>query len=85
MVDTEDDEIAQSVSDPRDYDVDHYVRVLRDTFAARLARAFTPDDFATVFADPDQLQLFATSLATIRPVLTEMIVAATDSDDDDGA
>ena len=39
-------------ADPRDYDVDHYVRVLRDTFAARLARAFTPDDFAAVFADP---------------------------------
>ena len=56
--------------DPRDYDVDHYVRVLRDTFAARLVRAFTPDDFAVVFADPDQLTLFNPSIATIRSVLT---------------
>lgn len=58
--------------DPRrDYDVDHYLRVLRDTFAARLARAFAPADFATVFADPDQLELFARPLAAITPVLTD--------------
>ena len=31
-------------TDPRDYDVEHYVRVLRENFAARLARAFTPED-----------------------------------------
>ena len=67
-----DDERAElpAVADPRDYDVDHYVRVLRGAFAVRLARAFTPDDFATVFGDPDQLSLFATPLASIRPVLT---------------
>jgi DNA polymerase, archaea type len=58
--------------DPRDYDVDHYVRLLRDTFAARLVRAFAPDDFAAVFADPDQLTLFNPSLSTIRSVLTPM-------------
>jgi hypothetical protein len=46
------------------------VRVLRDTFASRLARAFAPDDFASVFADPDQLSLFAPVLSAIRPVLT---------------
>jgi DNA polymerase elongation subunit (family B) len=55
--------------DPRDYDVDHYVRLLRETYAARLARAFTPDDFAALFADPDQPSLFAASFATIAPVL----------------
>ena len=49
-----DDEGATELADPRDYDVAHYERVLRDTFAARLARAFTPEDFAVVFADPDQ-------------------------------
>ncbi|MBA3461966.1 MAG: hypothetical protein H0T46_18540, partial [Deltaproteobacteria bacterium] len=63
-------EIATAGSDRRDYDSDHYIRVLRDTYAARLARAFTPDDFATVFADPDQLELFARPLSSIRPVLT---------------
>jgi DNA polymerase I len=29
-------------ADPRDYDVEHYVRVLRETYAARLERAFAP-------------------------------------------
>jgi DNA polymerase elongation subunit (family B) len=56
-------------ADPRDYDVDHYARVLRDTYAARLARALTPTDFAAVFADPDQLSLFAPSTAAMRPIL----------------
>jgi DNA polymerase I len=56
--------------DPRDYDVEHYARVLLDTFASRLARAFTPDDFARVFADPDQLTLFGAPVGEIRTVLT---------------
>jgi DNA polymerase I len=56
-------------SDPRDYDVEHYARVLRGNFAARLARALAPADFAAIFADPRQLSLFAPSTATMRPVL----------------
>jgi len=56
-------------ADPRDYDVEHYARVLRDTFAARLARALAPADFAALFADPDQLSLFAPAPETMRPVL----------------
>jgi len=54
---------------PRDYDVEHYARILRTHFAARLARALTPEDFATLFAAPDQLSLFAPSAAEMRPVL----------------
>jgi DNA polymerase I len=56
----------------RDYDVDHYVRVLRDAYAARLARAFAPDDFAALFAETDQLSFFTPSLATIHTVLTPL-------------
>ncbi|HZS57899.1 MAG TPA: ribonuclease H-like domain-containing protein [Gemmatimonadaceae bacterium] len=59
-------------TDPRDYDIEYYVRLLRTTFAERLARAFTGEDFATVFADPDQLSLFAAPLESIRPVLMIM-------------
>ncbi|MEO7091617.1 MAG: DNA polymerase domain-containing protein, partial [Polyangiales bacterium] len=81
--DPEDDEMAAPTADVRDYDVDHYVRVLRDNFATRLARAFTPDDFAAVFADPDQLQLFAPPVASIRAVLTDVVVTAADAPDDD--
>jgi hypothetical protein len=68
----EDDASSVTVPDVRDYDADHYERLLRDTFATRLARAFTADDYAAVFADPDQLTLFAPALDAIRPVLTPM-------------
>jgi DNA polymerase, archaea type len=57
-------------SDRRDYDVDYYLHLLRHTFAARLARAFSPRDYAAVFADPDQRSLFDQSLAEVRTVLT---------------
>ena len=57
-------------SDPRDYDVEHYVRVLRDIFAERLARALTPDAFLAIIADPDQPSLFAASLESEGTVLT---------------
>ena len=56
-------------ADRRDYDVEHYARLLRDTFASRLARAFTPDDYAALFADPDQLSLFTPPVTTIRTIL----------------
>ena len=56
--------------DPRNYDVTYYARQLRDTFATRLVRAFTADDFERVFADPEQPSLFDTSLADTRPILT---------------
>jgi hypothetical protein len=52
--------------DPRDYDVEFYVRLLSMTFAARLVRAFTPEDYRVVFADPEQPSLFRTELAQIK-------------------
>ena len=68
-----DDEGNTEIGDPRDYDVAHYERILRDNFAARLARAFTPEDFAVVFADPDQGSLFAPPVDAIHPVLMTRI------------
>jgi DNA polymerase, archaea type len=70
VADSDDDDDVTETTDRRDYDVDHYARLLRDTFAARLARAFSPQDFDAVFADPDQLSLFPPSLDDIRAVLT---------------
>ena len=70
LLDADDDDGEAPVLDPRDYDIDYYVRILRDTFAARLARAFTPEDFETVFADPGQPSLFESSVQAIRPILT---------------
>jgi len=60
-------------ADPRDYDVEHYARVLRDTFAARLARGLAPGDYEALFADPEQLTLFALPAAEMRTVLTPLV------------
>ena len=60
-------------ADPRDYDVAYYLRLLRDTYAERLARAFTPGDFGVLFADPHQFTLFAPDIGGIRPVLTSLL------------
>jgi DNA polymerase elongation subunit (family B) len=70
LVEATDDEAP--APDRRDYDVDYYVRLLRETYAERLARAFTPEDFSLVFADPDQLSLFSPSVESIRPVLVQL-------------
>jgi DNA polymerase, archaea type len=55
--------------DRRDYDVYHYARVLRETFAARLERAFTEEDYEAVFADPEQMTLFGAELDGVKTVL----------------
>ncbi len=60
---------SSSVSDARDYDVDHYVRVLRDTFASRLERAFDADGWSTVFADPEQPSLFEGDVGSVTAIL----------------
>ena len=60
---------------PRDYDTAYYERLLRETFATRLARALTPEDFAAVFADRVQLSLFPRALADARPVLEKRLDA----------
>ena len=65
----EDETAPAESSDLRDYDVDHYARVLRETFAARLARAFTPEDYEALLADPDQMSLFLPPIETMRTVL----------------
>jgi hypothetical protein len=62
-------------TDPRDYDVEHYVRALRVNYASRLARALAVDDSASLFADPDQPSLFEPDFEALRPRLTKLPVA----------
>lgn len=69
LPDSEPAEAAEG-ADPRDYDVDYYLRVLQNTFAARLARGISREDFETVFAAPEQPSLFERTLSDARPVLT---------------
>ena len=64
------DEEAPPEDDRRLYDDGFYVRLLRETFAARLARGLTAEDFALLVADPAQPSLFDGNLAQARPVLT---------------
>jgi DNA polymerase elongation subunit (family B) len=60
---------AAVVGEGGGYDAGHYARVLRETFAARLARAFTEEGFAAVFADADQMSLFSVDLDGVGTVL----------------
>ncbi len=42
----------------RDYDVNHYTHVLINSYAARLRKAFSPEDFAQLFRLESQPGLF---------------------------
>jgi DNA polymerase, archaea type len=78
--DADDEAIGRLGHDDRQYDVEHYARVLRNNFASRLARAFTPADFDAVFSDPDQIQLFPPSLENIQPILSPRLVSVVESE-----
>lgn len=51
----------------RDYDVEHYLHVLVTSYAARLRRAFAPEDFAQLFRVDGQQGLFDQPIDTIQP------------------
>jgi DNA polymerase I len=71
LEESEDGPARTSNVDDRNYDVDHYARQFRQTFATRLERAFTPADYEAVFANPDQMSLFMPAIATIRTILEQ--------------
>lgn len=73
---SEDGAPAPATHDRRDYDVDHYVRVLRDIFGERLARALRPEHLLAIVADPHQPSLFDDTLEGTRTVLTRLRPAA---------
>jgi len=79
LEESEDGPAGTANADERDYDIDHYARQLRQTFASRLACAFSPADYETVFADPDQMSLFMPAIGTIRTVLEKQSVANADA------
>ncbi len=54
--------------DPRDYDVEHYLHVLVGSYAARLRKAFTMEDWEQLFRLDDQLGLFDVPLEGIEPL-----------------
>ena len=70
VIDETEDGAVMAERDARDYDVDHYSRLLRETFAIRMERAFAPGDFEAVFEDPEQMSLFSEAVDKVRTVLT---------------
>ena len=73
LEESEDGDVGRSKVDNRDYDIDHYARQLRQTFASRLACAFSPADYEAMFAEPDQMSLFMPAVTAIRTVLEKKL------------
>lgn len=62
------DSAAQALDSRHDYDVEHYVQLLLNSYASRLRKAFTPEDFAQIFRTDGQTGLFDTPLEMIAPI-----------------
>jgi DNA polymerase, archaea type len=56
-----------AIADRRDYDVNHYIQVLITSYAARLRKAFSPEDFAQLFRLESQPGLFDQPVESIQP------------------
>ncbi len=57
----------QIVGERRDYDVNHYLQALVTSYAARLRKAFAPDDFEQLFRVNGQPGLFDRPVEAIQP------------------
>src|SRR5260221_2571637 len=56
------------VKSRRDYDVEHYLRVLVTSYASRLRKAYAPEDFEQLFRVDEQLGLFDRPIEYIQPI-----------------
>lgn len=56
------------LDDRRDYDVSHYLQTLVGSYASRLRKAFTPEDFQQLFRTDLQTGMFDRPLAEIEPL-----------------
>ena len=54
-------------ADQHDYDVAHYLQVLRTSYVGRLRKAFAPADIDQIFRLDQQLGLFDRPIAAIQP------------------
>jgi DNA polymerase I len=57
-----------ALQDRRDYDVEHYLRVLVTSYASRLRKAYTAEDFERLFRRDEQLGLFDRPIEDIQPI-----------------
>jgi len=68
LPDEDDDDGSPAEEARRDYDVEHYLRVLVGTYASRLRKAFAPDDFERIFQLDTQVGLFDRPVSEIEPL-----------------
>ncbi len=59
---------ASDAKKQRDYDVEHYLRVLVTSYASRLRKAYSPEDFEQLFRLDEQLGLFDRPIEHIHPL-----------------
>jgi DNA polymerase, archaea type len=59
---------ADDVKNRRDYDVEHYLRVLVTSYASRLRKAYAAEDFEQLFRVDEQLGLFDRPIEHIQPL-----------------
>ena len=57
----------EAIADRRDYDVNHYIQVLITSYAARLRKAFSPENFEQLFRLENQPGLFDQPVESIQP------------------
>ncbi|HET8845818.1 MAG TPA: DNA polymerase domain-containing protein [Ktedonobacteraceae bacterium] len=60
--------LYEDVANRRDYDIDHYLQVLVNSYAVRLRKAFAPDDFAQLFRLEGLSGLFDKPVEDIQPL-----------------
>jgi DNA polymerase, archaea type len=56
-----------ALAERHDYDVNHYIQVLITSYAARLRKAFSPEDFVQLFRLDNQPGLFDLPIESIEP------------------
>lgn len=56
------------VKNRRDYDIEHYLRVLVTSYASRLRKAYSAEDFEQLFRTDEQLGLFDRPIEHIQPI-----------------
>jgi DNA polymerase, archaea type len=59
--------LAAQIAARHDYDVEHYLHVLITSYASRLRKAYTPENFEQLFRLDEQLSLFDQPIEHIQP------------------
>jgi DNA polymerase, archaea type len=59
--------LYEDVANRRNYDVDHYIQALVNSYATRLRKAFTPEDFEQLFRLDGLSGLFDKPIESITP------------------